>query len=63
MAHQARYTETVIANVTPEAKQKIVQRAEDQGVSQAQVVRVLLDDALSSGPRCPYWGHDEAPSD
>jgi hypothetical protein len=59
---QAKFTETVIANVTPEVKQRIMREAEDLGVSQALVVRRLLDDALSGNPRCPYGGHTKAPS-
>lgn len=46
MARKAKYTEALPVYVTPEVRARILKIAEDQEISQAEVVRALLEVGL-----------------
>lgn len=48
MARPAKFTQQLVIQVTPEVKQWIEERAINEQMSQADVGRELLDDALLS---------------
>lgn len=53
MARKAKYTQSLPVYVTPEVRERILEIAERREVSQAEVVRELIDKGLSLEPE-PY---------
>ena len=47
MAVQGRYTDPLQVSETPETRERITKIADDEGISQAQVIRDIIDHGLS----------------
>lgn len=58
MARRARYTASLPVYVVPEVRDRIREIAEDEEISQAEVVRVLIDVGLRDAGA--IWGTTQA---